>query len=70
MKISFKSTEVTFASVHNGESFVTDGIVYIKTEPDLQQQLPSYGCSIEDGHLRYFKGQDYVHPIKMEVIEI
>lgn len=70
MKISFKSLEVTFASVNFGETFVIDGIVYIKTEPNLQQKLPCLGCSLEDGHLRYFEGSDYVHPINMEVIEI
>lgn len=69
MKISFKSTEVSFGSVNFGETFVIDGIVYIKTEPILQQELPSFGCCLEDGHLRYFKGEDYVHPINMEVIE-
>ena len=69
MKISFKSTEASFASLDFGDSFIIDGIAYVKTEPNLQQQLPSYGCSLEDGHLRYFKGEDYVHPINLEVIE-
>lgn len=70
MKISFKSTEVSFASVNFGETFATDGIVYMKTEPDMRMGIPSFGCSLEDGHLRCFEGADYVHPINMEVIEV
>lgn len=70
MKIMFKKTEAPFGSLDFGESFVIDGCVYIKTEPNLQQQLPSYGCGLDDGHLRYFKGEDYVHPITMEAREV
>lgn len=69
MKISFKSTEVSFASVNFGETFAADGNVHIKTEPNLQQELTSFGCCLEDGSLKYFKEADYVHPINMEVIE-
>lgn len=70
MKISFKSTEITFASVNPGETFTADGVTYIKTEPDIQQDMPCFGCDLDSGYLRYFKGGDYVHPINMEVIEV
>lgn len=75
MKVNFKSTEATYGSLNFGETFVIDGIVYVKTVPSLHQNgipydLPSFGCSLEDGSLRYFRVEDYVHPINMEVIEI
>jgi len=70
VKISFKNTKVSFASVNPGETFASaDGEVYIKTEPDTQRDMPCFGCSLDSGYLRHFKGDEYVHSINMEVIE-
>lgn len=70
MKISFKSLEVTFASINSGECFAIDGNVYIKTQPYHKYDSSAFGCCLDNGILRNFKDGDYVHPINMEVIEV